>query len=61
MYTLLESHSEQDINTMINILKRLGKGESEEFNIDRALEVLVFGAALIEAVDRKRTKGVWSC
>lgn len=51
-YTLLESHSEQDINIMIDILKRLGKEESEELNIDRALEVLeLIGKHYVEAIE----------
>ena len=51
-YTLLESHSEQDINIMIDILKRLGKGESKYFNIDRALEVLeLIGKHYVEAIE----------
>ena len=51
-YTLLESHSEQDINIMIDILKRLGKEESECLDIDRALEVLeLIGKHYVEAIE----------
>ena len=39
-YTILESYSEQDINTMIDIVKRLEQGESEKLDIDKALEVM---------------------
>ena len=51
-YTLLESHSEQDINIMIDILKRLEQGESEYLDIDRALEVLeLIGKHYVEAIE----------
>lgn len=51
-YTLLESHSEQDINIMIDILKRLEQGESEYLDIDKALEVLeLIGKYYVEAVE----------
>ena len=51
-YTILESYSEQNINTMINILKRLEQGDSEKLDIDKALEVMeLIGKYRVETIE----------
>lgn len=51
-YTILESYSEQNLNTMIDILKRLEQGDSENLDIDKALGILeLIGKYKVEIIE----------